>query len=344
MYHSQIYPATHAKPTACPDAPVKHFTGKKFFNPWPGGVPHGISGMFRWTFERLGKKRDNTRPPVPVRHSEDICFPSDRPRITWVGHSTFLIQMGGLNFLTDPVWSQRASPLRFAGPKRVSQPGVPFDSLPEIHAILVSHDHYDHLDSTTVDRLRHKYPQARWYVPLGVRRWLEKRGVGDVVESDWDEASEWKGATITCIPAQHFAGRSVTGRDTTLWCGWIVRAAGHAVMFAGDTGLHPEFDRITRDHGPISAALIPIGAYNPRWFMRPVHMDPDDAMAAYAAIRNVNAHNRCVFIPSHWGTFVLTDEPVDEPPRRLRDAWENAGFDAEDCVILRPGESFSYPP
>lgn len=299
--------------------------------------------MFRWTFERIGKKRDLSHPPIPVTHSSEILLPSEAPRVTWVGHSTFLIQIGGLNFLTDPVWSQRASPVQFIGPRRISQPGIPFESLPEIHSVLISHDHYDHLDSSTVEQLRRRYPRARWFAPLGVRNWLVQRGVADVVEHDWDESTQWNEARITCIPAQHFGGRSITGRDSTLWCGWIVRSAQHAVMFAGDTGLHPEFGRISAEYGPFSAAILPIGAYNPRWFMRPVHMDPDDAVAAYVAMNNVNADNRCVFIPSHWGTFVLTDEPVDEPPRRLENAWRTAGFPAENCVILRPGESFLHP-
>ncbi len=322
---------------------VKHFNGKKFFNPWPDAKPHGISGMFRWTFQRIGKKRDSSRPPVPVSEKVDLQTSPNTPRITWIGHSTFLIQLGGLNVLTDPIWSQRASPFQALGPKRISQPGVALADLPEIHAVLISHDHYDHLDSNTVQVLRNAYPGARWFAPIRVRKWLVRRGIVDVVEHDWYESSSWRGAQVSCIPAQHFAGRSITGRDATLWCGWIIRADSHAVMFAGDTGLHPEFSRVAAAHGPFSVAILPIGAYNPRWFMQSVHMDPDDAVAAYRAVHNVNPDNKCVFIPSHWGTFVLTDEPVDEPPRRLRVAWKAAGYDAENCVILRPGESFLYP-
>lgn len=321
---------------------VKHFTGKKFFNPWAGAKPHGLSGMFRWTFERIGKKRDYSRPPAPVSPSANLGRNPESPRVTWIGHSTFLIQLGGLNFLTDPIWSQRASPLQFVGPRRISQPGIPLADLPDIHAVLISHDHYDHLDSATVEQLRRRHPGARWFVPIGVRAWLMRRGISNVVEQDWDDSSTWRGAQITCIPAQHFAGRSVTGRDTTLWCGWTVSADSQAVMFAGDTGLHPEFSRIAAERGPFSVVILPIGAYKPRWFMQPVHMDPGDAVVAYRAIHDVNPDKRCVFVPSHWGTFVLTDEPVDEPPRLLKQAWKTAGFDPETCIILRPGESFSY--
>lgn len=298
--------------------------------------------MFRWTFERMGRKRRAGIPPTPIAESFDPRPQTADPRITWIGHSTFLIQAGGLNFLTDPIWSRRASPLQFIGPRRISAPGVRFPELPEIHAILISHDHYDHLDSGTVGQVRLRYPEAHWIAPLGVGRWLRRRGIQVVTELDWDQSVDWRGARISCIPAQHFSGRGVTGRDTTLWCGWVLRIGGTAVMFAGDTGLHPEFERITREYGPFDSAILPIGAYDPRWFMRPVHMDPDDAVAAYGFIRNVNVDKRCVFIPSHWGTFVLTDEPADEPPARLREAWVNAGLPPEDCVILRPGESHTH--
>lgn len=322
-----------------------HSTGKKFFNPWAGSEPHGLGGVLRWTFERLGKKRRRGVPPVVSVARRTFHTKSDEVlQVTWIGHSTFLIQVGGRNILTDPIWSDRASPVQFAGPRRISPPGVAIEDLPLIHAVLISHDHYDHLDTSTVSKLRRMYPEARWFAPVGVGSWLRKRGVADVVEQDWDESSEWGESTITCIPAQHFSGRSISGRDKTLWCGWIVRSSGNAVLFAGDTGLHPDFERLTRTYGPVSVAIIPIGAYDPRWFMRPVHMNPEDAVAAYIAIRNVNADNRCVLIPSHWGTFLLTDEPADEPPERLREAWGRAQLPSENCAILHLGESHSYHP
>ena len=264
------------------------------------------------------------------------------PRITWVGHSTFLIQIGRLNFLTDPIWSDRASPLRFAGPRRISNPGIRFEDLPQIDAVLLSHDHYDHLDSRTVAKLRRGHPGAKWFAPLGVGKWLVKNGITHLSEYDWDESIEWRNLRLTCIPAQHFSGRSLGGRDETLWCGWTIGSGNDVVMFAGDTGLHPDFEQIALAYGPLSIAILPIGAYDPRWFMKPVHMDPDDAVQAYLSIINVNAGQRCVFIPSHWGTFLLTDEPADEPPARLQKAWNEASLPPENCVILRPGESFLY--
>jgi N-acyl-phosphatidylethanolamine-hydrolysing phospholipase D len=290
----------------------------------------------------MGKPRRIGKSPTPVNPPHNLDERSAAPRVTWIGHSTFLIQIGELNLLTDPIWSERASPVQFAGPRRISPPGVVFDNLPTIDAVILSHDHYDHLDSGTVDKLKRSHPAARWFVPLGVGKWLEKKRVGNVSEHDWDDVIGWRGLQLTCIPAQHFSGRSLTDRDSTLWCGWTVRSGTDVIMFAGDTGLHPEFARIAEAYGPLSVAILPIGAYDPRWFMKPVHMDPDDAFEAYRSILNVNADQRCVFIPSHWGTFVLTDEPADEPPMRLRQAWDDAGLPPENCVILRPGESFLY--
>ncbi len=323
---------------------MKHFTGKKFFNPWPNAQPHGMSGMIRWTLERFGKTRKTGTPPVPVTEHEDLRSAPQHPRVTWVGHSTFLIQIGELNFLTDPIWSNRASPVQLAGPRRISNPGIALTDLPPIHAVLISHDHYDHLDHNTVRILRRDHPAAQWFAPWRVGRWLAKHGVRNIVELDWDESTDWKGVRITCIPAQHFSGRSISGRDETLWCGWMMGLSEGSIMFAGDTGLHPEFSRIAAMYGPVTMAILPIGAYDPRWFMRTVHMDPDDAVAAYLSISTVNPDHRCVFIPSHWGTFLLTDEPADEPQVRLRKAWRNAGLHDENCAILRPGESFSYRP
>lgn len=298
--------------------------------------------MFRWTWERIGKERRKGESPTLVPPAAALAEPSTEPRITWIGHSTFLIQIGKISLLTDPIWSDRASPVQFAGPRRISPPGLTFDQLPPIDAVLISHDHYDHLDSRTVSQLKRNHPRAKWFTPLGVGPWLAKRGVTDISEHDWDETVDWLGVRLTCTPAQHFSGRSLTGRDKTLWCGWVVRSDNHAVLFAGDTGLHPDFAQIAAASGPLSVAILPIGAYDPRWFMRPVHMDPDDAVLAYQSILNVNAHQRCVFIPSHWGTFLLTDEPADEPPARLQTAWKKAALPPENCVILRLGESFQY--
>ena len=271
-------------------------------------------------------------------------FPSPRARadeilLTWIGHSSFLLQIGSINILLDPVWSTRASPVSFAGPARFIAPAVPFHALPPIDLVLVSHDHYDHLDRATVRMIRDSHPSAAWLAPLGVGAWLRDRGVAQITELDWWRSATALGLEITCTPAQHFSGRRLSNRDSTLWCGWTVRAGKRAVYFAGDTGRHPEFSEITRRLGPFDAALLPIGAYDPRWFMQPVHMSPEEAVSAYVDIANANDGRPCSFVATHWGTFRLTDEPMDEPPALTRAEWENSKLDPELLCVMAHGET-----
>ncbi|MFN2601231.1 MAG: MBL fold metallo-hydrolase [Gemmatimonadaceae bacterium] len=261
--------------------------------------------------------------------------------ITWIGHSTFLIQSNGVNVLTDPIWSNRASPLQFAGPRRYAPPAIRFETLPRIDVVFISHDHYDHLDAGTVELIAQTFPAVKWAAPLGVGDFLKQRGATNVAVRDWWEACDLGRISAFSTPAQHFSGRYPWKRNTTLWCGWIIELGGHRVYFAGDTALHPEFKEIARRSGPIDAAILPIGAYEPRWFMQPVHMDPEEAVLAYQALTGNNAvSSKCVFVPSHWGTFRLTDEPLDEPPRRLRAAWRAAKLPENQLRVLQLGERF----
>ena len=261
---------------------------------------------------------------------------ADRLTVTWIGHSTLLIQLGGINILTDPMWSARASPVRFLGPRRWVAPPVALDALPPIDVIVQSHNHYDHLDDRTVRALARLQPYARWLVPLGLRDFVMARGARAVTECDW-----WQDATVgsvrfTCTPAQHFSSRGLGDRGDTLWCGWAMAARGAGrVYFAGDTGHHPEFATIGERCGPFDVAFLPIGAYEPRWFMRYVHMNPEEAVAAFRAL-----HARTL-VPIHWGTFKLTDEAMDEPPVRTRAAWQDAGLAAAGYRQLLHGETFA---
>ncbi len=201
--------------------------------------------------------------------------------ITWVGHASFLLQIGAVNVLTDPVWSDRASPVGFAGPRRWVPPGIRFAELPPIDVVLISHNHYDHLDDATVRRLVAREPGARWIAPLGLVPFLRARGARHVLELDWWEETRFDGLAIACTPAQHFSARGFGDQNRTLWCGWALASASHRAYFAGDTGYHPEFGAIADRFGPFDAALLPIGAYEPRWFMRPVHMNPEEAVQAF---------------------------------------------------------------
>ena len=276
------------------------------------------------------------------RESPQFIVPRADPEtftLTWVGHTSFLLQISGLNILIDPIWSDRASPFRFVGPRRWVPPGVEFDRLPPIDAVILSHDHYDHLDAPTISRLVRRYPAAVWYSPLGLGDFLRHRGAREVVERDWWEETAIGGVRITCVPAQHFSGRTLGRRNNTLWCGWVLRSPERTLFFAGDTGLHPEFSSIASRCGPIDIAILPIGAYEPRWFMGSVHMNPEDCIKAAAHLGTGSGGKPLIVAAAHWGTFKLTDEPMDEPPARMRHEWQAARFDSKNLWIMRHGET-----
>jgi len=261
---------------------------------------------------------------------------ADRVTVTWVGHASVLLQLGGMNVLTDPVWSERASPVTFLGPRRWVPPGIAFEDLPPIDLVLQSHNHYDHLDSRTVRRIARAHPEATWLVPLGLAAFVRRRGVARVTELDWGQEADVGVLRVACTPAQHFSGRSFRDRGAALWCGWALAApSARRVFFAGDTGHHPEFGAIGARYGPFDLALLPIGAYEPRWFMRYVHMNPEEAVAAFRAL------GARAMVPIHWGTFKLTDEAMDEPPARARAAWQGAGLPAAGYRQLLHGETWT---
>jgi len=306
-------------------------------NPWPGVHPHGFRDLLRWNAER----RRHGVPPDPdpsVFVRAEPAIPAGlgpaSAAVTWIGHATTLVQIGGRNVLTDPMFGERASPLRHVGPKRWVRPGVALSALPPIHTVLLSHNHYDHLDVGSVRAIAARWPDAEWHVPLALGRTVRRMGVARVREHDWWDESTDGALTITATPAQHFSARTPFDRNRTLWSGWAVGGPGCRVYFAGDTGYHPAFGEIGRRCGPFDAVLLPVGAYEPRWFMRPVHMNPEEAVQAYADLRS-----EAVMVPVHWGTFKLTDEPMDEPPRRTEAAWRAAGHPRERLWLLRHGET-----
>jgi N-acyl-phosphatidylethanolamine-hydrolysing phospholipase D len=309
---------------------------------------HGFLDFLKWSFieRRRNPRRPDPDPAVFARLAPSYVVPRGAPEVftvTWVGHTTFLIQIGGLNVLTDPIWSERASPVQFAGPKRWVPPAVDFDALPPVDVVLLSHDHYDHLDSSTVSRLAKRYPAIRWYAPLGVGAFLRRHGARDVVQSDWWDESKLGELRLTCLPAQHFSGRTLGKRNTTLWCGWALRTRNNSVFFAGDTALHPDFATIATRCGPFDVAILPIGAYEPRWFMGSVHMNPDDCVNSVGQLETAQNGAKLVMVAAHWGTFKLTDEPMDEPPIRMRKLWLAAGRDSDALWIMRHGETRTNP-
>jgi len=319
-----------------------HRPGGGFRNPWETWEARTAADFRRWQRERHGRPAPSIRSGEIESASPALATPFAPPaetRITWVGHASFVIQIGRFNLLTDPVWGPRASPVPWAGPRRVVPPGVAFDALPHIDAVLLSHDHYDHLDSGTVRRIARRWPGIPWICPLGYERWFHRRGARHVSELDWWQSTtvalDGQELRVTAFPAQHWTRRSPFEKESIrLWASFGLETAGGRVYFGGDSGWFPGFAEIGSRAGPFDALLLPIGAYEPRWFMKPAHMNPEEAVQAW-----IELGRRGRMVPMHWGTFVLTDEPVLEPPARLRLAWRNAGCQPDDLSILRHGET-----
>jgi N-acyl-phosphatidylethanolamine-hydrolysing phospholipase D len=256
--------------------------------------------------------------------------------VTWIGHATLLLQLDGVNVLTDPQWSARASPLSFAGPRRLMPPGIAFEDLPPIHVVVISHDHFDHLDLPTVKRLAEVH-HPRFYVPLGLKAWLADQGIADAVELDWWESRRERGLTLTCLPVQHWSARSFFELNRRLWAGWAIAGRDRRVFFSGDTGYYaPYFREVGARLGPFDLAAVAIGAYDPPAIMRLTHTTPEEALQVFADVRAQR------FVAMHWGTFDLSEEPLDEPPRRLEAEARRRGLSAERVWLLKHGETRAW--
>ena len=252
-------------------------------------------------------------------------------RVWWLGHATVLLRINGRYLLTDPVFSRRASPLSFAGPQRKTPAPVCVNELHYLDAVLISHNHYDHLDSATVRQIIRRFPDTHFFVPLGLRQWFIRRGIRHVTELDWGQSHSWQGMTFTAVPAQHWSMRSFWDRNRSLWCGWIIEGASLRIWFSGDTGYTSTLAEIALSRGPLDLALIPIGAYSPRWFMSSHHMDPQQAVTLWQQL------NKPFTVPIHWGVFELGDESLDMPPQELLAALDDD--ESRFFVPLRIGQS-----
>jgi N-acyl-phosphatidylethanolamine-hydrolysing phospholipase D len=321
--------------------PGHHDPQGGFRNPWPRATQPVFTGMLRWAVTRTVKPRIDRTPrrsfPTATPDYQTPRAATEDVSLTWVGHATFLLQLGGRNVLTDPIWSERCSPVQFAGPRRYMAPGIPFEELPPIDLVLLSHDHYDHLDTATVQRIASAHPDARWLVPMGLVPFIEQLGAREIGELDWWAELEIDGLALTCVPAQHFSGRGMQ-RNRSLWCGWVVASATRKLYFVGDTGRHSSFPEIAARLGPFDAVMMPIGAYDPSWFMAPVHINPEEAVDSFVELTD-NSDRDCSMVATHWGTFKLTDEPMTEPPERVRTAWQQTGLNPENLWIMSHGET-----
>jgi N-acyl-phosphatidylethanolamine-hydrolysing phospholipase D len=322
--------------------------------PKTGAPPHHLDHGFRnlnpsyarpnvWTrwgfvIPRLLRSTFSARAAFPVIPNDGRSLRENRgvPIVTWIGHSTVLVQLDGANFLTDPQWSERASPLSFAGPRRVVPPGLRLEDLPPIDFVLISHDHYDHLDAPTVKRLWAAH-RPRFLVPLGLKAWFAELGIDAADELDWWDTRTVKGLTIVCLPNQHWSGRTLRDQNRRLWAGWAVLGRDRRFYFAGDTGYYaPIFQEIGRRFGPFDLGAIPIGAYMPRAMMRFSHLTPEEALQVFADI----GARRLLGI--HWGTFNLASESLDEPPVRTEAEERRLSLDPERIWILRHGETRAW--
>jgi N-acyl-phosphatidylethanolamine-hydrolysing phospholipase D len=254
------------------------------------------------------------------------------PTITWVGHATLLIQLDGVNVLTDPIWSERASPFSFIGPRRLNAPGLRFEELPPIHAVVISHSHYDHLDVATVRRLGETH-QPVFLVPLGLQSWFVELGISAVRELDWWDRQTVGGVTFTAVPVQHWSARTPWDTNRRLWSGWAIAGRERRAFFAGDTGYFSGFREIGERLGPFDLAAVSIGAYAPAVMMQRTHTTPEQALQIAADVRGRR------LVAMHWGTFHLGDEPIDEPPRRLEAEAKRLKLDADRVWILQHGET-----
>lgn len=319
--------------------PSDHFDGTLFFNP-DGQMPGRFTDLLKWQLsgERSKWPAANPSPFEPTEPAARID--SGGLRLTMVGHATLLIQTAGLNILTDPVWSPRVSPLSFAGPRRVNAPGIAFSRLPPIDLVLVSHNHYDHLDLATLKRLKARHDPLV-LTPLGNDAIIDSAVPGmRTTARDWGERIEiTNDIAVHVEPVHHWSARGARDRRMALWAGFVVETPAGKIYFAGDTGFHggANYRLMAEKHGGFRLAILPIGAYEPRWFMAPQHQNPEEA------VQGMQLCNAAHAAGCHWGTFHLTDEPIDEPVQKLAEALKAKGVPQERFRALRPGEIWDVP-
>jgi L-ascorbate metabolism protein UlaG (beta-lactamase superfamily) len=337
---ASLFSMTCATQMPPPDKP--HHTKNGFQNV-NVSEDHGFFDLLKWRWERNSK---DVLPPesfnFPIAENDPSFLRSNghKTTLSWIGHATVLLQMNGKNILTDPLFSERASPVQWAGPKRVVAPGLALQDLPSIHMVVISHDHYDALDKKSIVKLyeREGGKETIFFVPLRLKRWMNDLGITRVFELDWWDQHDEGEFRITAVPVQHWSKRGLAGRNKTLWAGWVIQSGDFRFFFTGDSGYTPIFKEIGKKLGPFDLSAIPIGAYEPRWFMKSHHINPEEAVQVHTDVRSKKS------VAIHWGTFILTDEPLDEPPKRLGTAMAEKKLPSSDFLVLKHGETIILNP
>lgn len=355
-----------------PTVPPAHHRKAGFQNRYQDFVPLTLRQVLRWRLNAVRGKLPPRPGAMPQRVEPDLAFLRDNaqagasmiPCATFIGHATALLQIpagnAGFTVLTDPVFSDRASPFSFVGPRRAQPPGIPLDRLPYVDVVVISHNHYDHLDTASVKRLAAQAGGPPLFVvPLGLLKWFSARGIERVVELDWwqtyriektaaadDHAAAAAALDVMLTPAQHWSGRGLHDRLRTLWGGFAMLTPHFHAFYSGDTGYSQDFADIAAHLGDLQTleagggfdlALLPVGAYQPRSLMRAQHVDPQEAMQIHQDLRSKRS------IGVHWGTFELTDEAIDEPPRELARAAAAAGLAPDAFTVMAIGQTLRFP-
>jgi len=300
----------------------------------------GFWTFLKWKWEQLFKElpdAENYSFELDTSQHQLLKTNQHKTSLTWIGHATFLIQFNGLNILTDPQFSERASPVNWAGPKRVVAAAMQISDLPEIDAVIISHDHYDSLDVASVRALavHNKQRTLSFFVPLGMKAWFDDLDLEsiEVIELDWGQSHLMSGVKFIAEPSQHWSKRTLFDTYERLWASWVIESADKKLFFAGDTGYAQHFKQIGNKYDGFDIALLPIGAYEPRWFMKSHHVNPDEAVKMHMDIKSQYS------VAMHWGTFVLTDEPLDEPPLKLLEALKKYQLPETEFEIYKHGET-----
>jgi L-ascorbate metabolism protein UlaG (beta-lactamase superfamily) len=312
-----------------------HFDGEVFYNP-DAPEMKGLGDFLKWQLTSKPEEWPEALPPSQARPAIVPNLAEGQVAITFVNHAGFLIQLPGLNILTDPIWSERVSPVSWAGPKRVCAPGIPFEQLPKIDMVLVSHNHYDHMDLPTLKRLVEVH-RPTIVVPLGDKNWLEDEGITGVNEMDWWQVLKpTETISVLFTPAQHWSARGLFDRRKSLWGSYSIVYQNQVLYFAGDTGYGPHFQKTAARIPRVKVAMLPIGAYEPRWFMKQHHMNPAEAVQAHFDLKAEQS------IGMHFGCWQLTDEGVEQPARDLKAARDQAQLKESKFIIPEVGATYRY--